>query len=94
MTKYVIGTISDMDTPLTPRSKGLRSMTAWLAHITREEVQRERDEVLSATEEDIHEAGSLYGSDPENRKHLRPGRRRADEERKRAVRGAQAPDRR
>ena len=28
-------------------------MTAWLAHITREEVQRERDEILSATEEDI-----------------------------------------
>ena len=53
MTKYVIGTISELDTPLTPRSKGLRSMTAWLAHITREEVQRERDEILSATEEDI-----------------------------------------
>ena len=28
-------------------------MTAWLADITREEVQRERDEILSATEEDI-----------------------------------------
>ncbi|MBR6487216.1 MAG: insulinase family protein, partial [Lachnospiraceae bacterium] len=28
MTKYIIGTISDMDIPLTPRAKGLRSMSA------------------------------------------------------------------
>ena len=53
MTKYVIGTISEIDTPLTARSKGLRSMTAWLSHTTQEEVQKERDEILSATEKDI-----------------------------------------
>lgn len=30
MTKYIIGTISDMDTPMNPSAKGARSMTAYL----------------------------------------------------------------
>ncbi len=47
MTKYIIGTISSMDTPLTPSAKGSRSMAAWMTGLTFEEVQRERDEVLS-----------------------------------------------
>ena len=42
MTKYVIGTISDMDTPLTPSAAGNRSMSAWLTHTTLEDLQRMR----------------------------------------------------
>lgn len=53
MTKYIIGTISDMDVPLNPSAKGERSMAAYLQGITFEDIQRERDEVLSATKEDI-----------------------------------------
>lgn len=53
MTKYVIGTVSDMDLPLTPAQTGVRSMTAWLTETTFEDVQRVRDEVLNAEPEDI-----------------------------------------
>ena len=53
MTKYVIGTVSGMDTPLTPRSAGMRSMSAYLTKTTLEDIQKIRDEVLSATAEDI-----------------------------------------
>lgn len=53
MTKYIIGTISSMDTPLTPSQKGLRALSAYLSGITIEDLQRERDEVIHATKEDI-----------------------------------------
>lgn len=53
MTKYIIGTISDMDTPLNPYAKGNRSLTAYLTNLTFEDVQRERDQVLNARDEDI-----------------------------------------
>ena len=53
MTKYIIGTISDIDVPLTPRAKGSRSMSAYLSHDRLEFIQKERDEILSAGREDI-----------------------------------------
>ena len=53
MTKFVIGAVSDMDTPLNPRAKGIRSLTAYLGQYTDEEAQRERDEVLSTDVETI-----------------------------------------
>ncbi|MCD7955579.1 MAG: hypothetical protein LUG93_07480 [Lachnospiraceae bacterium] len=53
MTKYIIGTISDLDTPLTPSMKGSRSLNAYFSGVTEEDVQRERDEILSATPEQI-----------------------------------------
>lgn len=53
MTKYVIGTISEMDTPLTPAAQGRRSLNAYLCGLTLEALQEERDQVLAATQEDI-----------------------------------------
>lgn len=53
MTKYIIGTISGMDTPLNPSAKGARYLGAYLSGVTQEDLQRERDQVLSATQEDI-----------------------------------------
>jgi len=53
MTKYIIGTISGMDTPLNPKVKGARSMGAWLSGLTFEQVQQEREEVLSCGCEEI-----------------------------------------
>ncbi len=49
MTKFIIGTISDMDTPLNPSAEGSRSLSAYLSHLKFEEVQKERDEVLHTT---------------------------------------------
>lgn len=53
MTKYIIGTISDMDTPLNPAAKGSRSLTAYLTNVEYADIQRERDQVLQAQPEDI-----------------------------------------
>ena len=49
MTKFIIGTISDLDFPLTPGSKGARSRDAYLTGDTVEKVQKERDEILGCT---------------------------------------------
>lgn len=53
MTKYIIGTVSELDTPLTPAAEGARSMSAWLTHTTIEDLQKIRDEVLDASAADI-----------------------------------------
>ena len=53
MTKYVIGTISELDTPLTPSVKGSRGLSAYLSGVTKDMMQKERDEILNATQEDI-----------------------------------------
>ena len=55
MTKFIVGTISDMDTPMNPSAKGSRSLSGYLSGLTYEKVQKERDEVLQATDEDIRQ---------------------------------------
>ncbi len=59
MTKYIIGTIGGMDTPMNPEAKGYRSLTAYLKNISLEEIQQERDEILNATQEDIRELADM-----------------------------------
>jgi len=53
MTKYIIGTLGNMDAPLYPEGKGQRAITAYLKKLTLEELQVERDEILNATDADI-----------------------------------------
>ena len=53
MTKYVIGTISNLDAPLTPSVKGSRGLSAYLSGVTEEMMQTERDQILGAAKEDI-----------------------------------------
>ena len=53
MTKYVIGTMSGVDTPLTPAGKGSRDMQAYLADLDQEELQRIRTATIDCTQEDI-----------------------------------------
>ena len=53
MTQYLIGAVSDLDTPLTPQSKGLRSLSAYMTNQTKEDFQKERDELLAADVETI-----------------------------------------
>ncbi len=57
MTKYIIGTVSDLDFPLSPSAKGSRSRDAWLCNDTLEKIQKERDEILGCSASDIK---SLY----------------------------------
>ena len=53
MTRYIIGTIAGMDTPLTPSQKGDRAVTYYLSKTTPEELQQDRDAVLATTADDI-----------------------------------------
>ena len=46
MTKYVIGTISDLDAPLTPSLKGSRGLSAYLSGVTAGMLAEEREQVL------------------------------------------------
>ena len=59
MTKAIIGTFSDLDVPLTPLTKGLRGLSAWYSHVTDEDLQRERDQILAAEPEDIRALAPL-----------------------------------
>lgn len=59
MTKYIIGTISGMDTPLNPSALGALSLSAYMNQITEEDMQKERDQVLLATDADIQKLADL-----------------------------------
>ncbi|MBQ4537380.1 MAG: insulinase family protein [Lachnospiraceae bacterium] len=53
MTQYIIGAISDLDTPMNPAAKGMFSLGAYMSGVTEEILQKERDEILQAEAEDI-----------------------------------------
>ena len=59
MTKFIIGAVSELDIPLTPQGKGSRGLAAWYTHLTDEDIQRERDEILDAVPEDIRKLAPL-----------------------------------
>lgn len=59
MTKYILGTISKLDAPLTPSMKGERAAAYYLSRLTYDELQKERDEIIAATEKDIRNAADL-----------------------------------
>lgn len=53
MEKFIIGTIGNLDRPLPPDIKGERAVENYIRGISYEDIQRERDELLSTTLEDI-----------------------------------------
>ena len=53
LTKYIIGAIGTLDTPLTPRAKGDVDFMYYLKGITIEDLKKERSEVLNVTLNDI-----------------------------------------
>jgi Zn-dependent M16 (insulinase) family peptidase len=53
MTRYIIGTISEMDSPLTPSQKGDQAVSMYFSRRTSEEVQNDRTAVLAVTQDDI-----------------------------------------
>lgn len=55
MTKYIIGTLSSMDAPMTPSLKGKRDLVCYLSGQSEEKLQKERDQVLFVTPEKIRE---------------------------------------
>jgi presequence protease len=62
MTKYIIGTVSNLDFPITPSMRGEISLINYLSKITQEDIQRERDEVINTKIEDIRKFADLLKS--------------------------------
>ncbi len=59
VTKTIIGTMSGIDTPLTPAMKGRRSMTAYFTGIKEETLQKERNQMLACSIEDIRNTAQV-----------------------------------
>lgn len=59
MTKYIIGTVSRLDSPLTPSMKGERATQNYLSNLSPEEIQKERDEVLATKRADIQACAEI-----------------------------------
>ena len=53
MTKYIIGTMSGIDQPMTPASKGERSMNLYMNKVSAEMIREERNQILDAGQDDI-----------------------------------------
>lgn len=59
MTKNILGTMSNVDFPLSPQAEGTRSFSAYIMHRTEADIQRVRDEILGTTAEDIRKAKEM-----------------------------------
>ncbi len=59
MTRYIIGTVSGLDQPLTPSGKGDLAVRRYLQNETKQYVQNIRDEVLATTSSDIQSMSKL-----------------------------------
>ena len=59
MTKYILGTISKIDAPMTPSAKGEKAATYYFCNITQEDLQKEREEIVSTTVEDLRAQADL-----------------------------------
>ena len=57
--KYIIGTVSNLDRPRTPKGKGDSALRFYLSHITMDMIQKERDAVLSLSNEKVHEVADM-----------------------------------
>ena len=53
MTKYIIGTMSGIDQPMTPASKGERSMNLYMNKVSAEMIREERNQILDVEQDDI-----------------------------------------
>ena len=59
MTRYIIGTVSNLDRPLTPAGKGDLAVSRYLQNETRPDIQKIRDEVLETSADDIQSMNKL-----------------------------------
>jgi hypothetical protein len=61
MTRYIIGTIANLDNPLTPSEKGEQAFRWYFEKVTRDEVQADRDAVLAIKASDIRNLSDEIG---------------------------------
>ena len=66
LTQYIIGTVSEMDSPMSPAAYGAFCLSAYLSDVTEEMIQKDRDEVLNVTQEDIRRLAEYVDAFLEN----------------------------
>lgn len=66
MLKYIIGAIAKLDAPMTPSAEGAYDFICYLSGITDEQLQKDRDEILSANVEKIRELAPLVSAVTQN----------------------------
>lgn len=59
MTKYIIGTISKLDFPVTPAMSGERAQRFYISGVREELLQKERDEILATDQAAIRNLGPM-----------------------------------
>lgn len=62
MTRYILGTISGIDQPLTPPQKGDNAYSFYFSKRTLEDVQRDRTDILNTTATDIKSYSTMIQS--------------------------------
>jgi Zn-dependent M16 (insulinase) family peptidase len=60
MTKFIIGTISGIDRPNTPATRGNLALIRKIAGIDAERLNKTRAEILSCTPEAVHKYADLF----------------------------------
>ena len=53
MTKLIIGTISDLDTPMNAAAKGAFALNTWYVGLTEDDLNQERAQIIDCTPVDI-----------------------------------------
>lgn len=59
MLKYIIGTISELEPNLTPEEEGIKAIKNYMCGITYKDLQKERQEILATTVQDIRDLKGL-----------------------------------
>ena len=57
--KYIIGTMSNIDQPMTPSAKGDRSFNLYMNKVSAETIKKERLQILEAGQEDIRKLADV-----------------------------------
>ena len=82
MTKYVIGAISEMDTPKTAYTKFLLGISCTLSGLCDSDLQRKRDEVLQADVQAIRNLSKYFDAAFQEEVYFTIGNREKIEENK------------
>ena len=59
MNKYIIGTMSNIDQPMTPSAKGDRAFNLYMNKVSAETIKKERLQILEAGQEDIRKLADV-----------------------------------
>ncbi len=59
MTRFIIGVIGSRDKPTSPASLGRRAISYFMSHVSYDDLQKERTEILSTTKGDIQKMAPM-----------------------------------